>query len=153
MKLPALTIWQPWASLIVAGCKPYEFRTWPASRHLWGQRIAIHAAARPVRKAEVAEWLLRLRGPDAGSTALIREPAVEEKVTGLLPLGVVLGTALLGEPRRGSEIVEEFGGPPSNPAREQHSDWGWPLTDIEPFNEPVPARGAQGFWMWERADS
>jgi hypothetical protein len=25
------------------------------------------------------------------------------------------------EPRRGSEIVEEFGGPPSNAAREQHS--------------------------------
>ena len=27
MTLPALTIWQPWASLIMAGCKPYEFRT------------------------------------------------------------------------------------------------------------------------------
>ena len=65
MTLSALTIWQPWASLIMAGCKPYEFRTWPAPRHLWGKRIAIHAAARPVRKAEVAEWLLRPRGHDA----------------------------------------------------------------------------------------
>ena len=157
MKLPALTIWQPWASLIMAGCKPFEFRTWPAPRHLWGQRIAIHAAARPVRRAEVAEWLLRLRSPDAWSTALIREPAIEilEKVhasPGILPRGVVLGTALLGKPRPGSEIVEGFGGPPSNAAREQHSHWGWPLTAIEPFNEPVPARGAQGFWMWERAN-
>jgi hypothetical protein len=157
MKLPALTIWQPWASLIMAGCKPYEFRTWRAPCHLWGERIAIHAATRPVRKAEVAEWLLRLRGHNAWSTALIREPAIEilEKVhasPGILPRGVVLGTAILGEPRRGSEIVEEFGGPPSNAAREQHSHWGWPLTGIEPFNEPVPARGAQGFWMWERAD-
>ena len=49
----------------------------PAPRHLWGERIAIHAAARPVRKAEVAEWLLRLCSPDAWSTALIREPAIE----------------------------------------------------------------------------
>jgi hypothetical protein len=142
----------------MAGCKPYEFRPWPAPRHLWGERIAIHAAARPVRKAEVAEWLLRLRGPDAWSTALIREPAIEilERVhasPGMLPLGAVLGTALLGEPRRGSEIVEEFGGPPSNAARDQHSHWGWPLTATEPFNEPVPARGAQGFWVWERANA
>jgi hypothetical protein len=82
----------------------------------------------------VAEWLLRLRGPDAWSTALVREPAIEilEKVhasPGILPRGVVLGTASLGEPRRGSEIVEEFGGPPSN------------------------AAGAQGFWMWEGSTS
>jgi hypothetical protein len=47
MKLPALTIWQPWTSLIMAGCKAYEFRTWRAPRHLWGKRIAILAAARP----------------------------------------------------------------------------------------------------------
>src|SRR5215212_4411090 len=125
MTLPGLTIWQPWATLVMAGCKPYEFRTWPAPCHLWGQRIAVHAAARPVRKAEVAEWLLRLRGPDAWSTALIREPAIEILETvhaspGMLPLGAVLGTARLGEPRRSSEIVEEFGGPPSNAARDQH---------------------------------
>ena len=118
MKLPALTIWQPWASLIIAGCKPYEFRPWPAPGRLWGQRIAIHAAARPVRKAEVAEWLLRLRGPDAWSTALIREPAIAilarvHASPGILPRGVVLGTAILGEPRPGGEIVEELGGPPS----------------------------------------
>ena len=158
MKLPALTIWQPWATLVMAGCKPYEFRTWPPPRHLWGKRIAIHAAARRVRKAEVAEWLLRLRGPDAWSTALIREPATEilERVhasPGMLPLGAVLGTALLGEPRPGSGIVEEFGGPASNAARERHSHWGWPLMAIEPFDEPLPARGAYGFWMWERAKS
>ena len=98
----------------MAGCKPFEFRTWRTPRHIWGKRIAIHAAARPVRKAKVAEWLLRLRAYDAWSTALIRERAIEilEKAQaspGLLPRGVVLGTAILGEPRRGSEIVEEFG--------------------------------------------
>ena len=37
--------------------------------------------------------------------------------------------------------------------REQHSHHGWPLTGIEPFSEPVPTRGAQGFWMWERSRS
>ena len=152
--MPALTIWQPWASLIMAGCKPYEFRGWVPPRALWGQRIAIHAAARPVRRSEVAEWLMRLRGPDAWTTATHGEPAIEilEKVhasPGILPLGVVLGTAILGVPKRGSEIVQEFGGPPSNSARAQHSNWGWPLTPVEHFEPPVPAKGAQGFWTWE----
>jgi ASCH domain len=158
MRIPALTIWQPWASLIVAGCKPYEFRGWRPPPHLVGRRIAIHAAARPIRKAEVAEWLLRLRGPDAWSAAMPREAAIAllEKVhasPGMLPLGAVLGTARLGEPRRGSEVVAEFGGPPPNAARDGHSNWGWPLTDVERFEPPVPTRGAQGFWTWDSSRS
>lgn len=49
----ALTIWQPWASLIAAGAKPFEWRSWPAHRGLVGRRIAIHAGARPPRKSEI----------------------------------------------------------------------------------------------------
>ena len=62
---------------MMAGCKPYEFRGWVPPRALWGQRIAIHAAARPVRKSEVAEWLIQLRGPNAWAAAMHREPAIE----------------------------------------------------------------------------
>lgn len=41
----ALTLTQPWASLVVLGEKRYETRSWrpPAARI--GERIAIHAAA------------------------------------------------------------------------------------------------------------
>src|SRR5215212_7204780 len=46
MKLLALTIWQPWATLVIADCKPYEFRTWPAPRPLWGKRS--RSTPRPV---------------------------------------------------------------------------------------------------------
>jgi ASCH domain. len=51
--MKALTIWQPWASLIIAGAKPYEFRGWRAPRSLIGQRIVIHAAARKIDMEEV----------------------------------------------------------------------------------------------------
>ena len=44
--MKALTLWQPWASLVIAGAKPYEFRSWSPPRWLIGQRIVIHAAAR-----------------------------------------------------------------------------------------------------------
>lgn len=46
----ALTIWQPWASLIAAGCKPYEWRGWRVPRNMIGRRIGIHAGARRVHR-------------------------------------------------------------------------------------------------------
>lgn len=45
----ALTLWQPWASLIALGVKTIETRSWKAPDALIGQRIAIHAAKRPAK--------------------------------------------------------------------------------------------------------
>lgn len=42
--MKAISLWQPWASLIACGVKPYETRHWAPPRELIGQRIAIHAA-------------------------------------------------------------------------------------------------------------
>ena len=39
-RLKAITIWQPWAELIIRGFKQYETRSWPT--HYRG-KIAIHA--------------------------------------------------------------------------------------------------------------
>lgn len=44
--MKALTLWQPWASLMAEGVKSIETRSWRAPDALIGQRIAIHAAAR-----------------------------------------------------------------------------------------------------------
>ena len=51
--MKALTLHQPWASLIVEGFKPREFRVWAAPQALVGQRIVIHAAKRPMRGVEL----------------------------------------------------------------------------------------------------
>lgn len=29
-----------------------------------------------------------------------------------------------------------------------HEFRGWPLTEIQPFDSPIPRRGMQGFWEW-----
>lgn len=60
--MKALTIWQPWATLVAIGAKPYEFRSWQPPGWLVGQRIAIHAGARPVKPREVIDLVQRLRG-------------------------------------------------------------------------------------------
>src|SRR5712671_3817606 len=42
--MKAISLWQPWASLIACGAKPFETRHWAPPRELIGQSIAIHAA-------------------------------------------------------------------------------------------------------------
>jgi hypothetical protein len=152
--MKAITIWQPWASLIMAGAKPYEFRSWPATRALRGQRIAIHAGARPVKRVEMVDLLTRGLSSEAWTTALkldIALPLLDRWLTspGQLPLSSILGTATLGEPRRAFDIVSEFGARLNDSDRSEHCNWAWPLTDIEVFKPFVPARGAQGFWDWK----
>src|SRR5882724_7045194 len=41
--LKAISLWQPWASLMADGQKKIETRHWPAPAYLVGQPLAIHA--------------------------------------------------------------------------------------------------------------
>lgn len=154
--MKAITIWQPWASLIMHRVKPYEFRGWPAPHSLHGQRIAIHAGARPVKRAELAGLIRRLVGPLAWTTGLKPDAyaLLQEWHTspGILPRSCVLGSALLGQPVPAHEIVHEFGGFMNDSDRDEHANWAWPLRAVESFIPPIEARGAQGFWNFnERA--
>jgi hypothetical protein len=79
--MKAITVWQPWASLILIGAKPYEFRTSPYTRYVnppkVGERIALHAAARPVRRSEVLDLIGRLEGGDPEvNPCLVRDIAL-----------------------------------------------------------------------------
>lgn len=142
--MKALTIWQPWATLIIAGAKPYEFRGYPLPKYLRGQRSVIHAGVRPIKIAEVRALLWQILGSDRGS-GLIPEkarPILESVLHGrALPLGCGLGTVQWGEPQRATDLY-----PDSD--RADHHKWGWPVSDIKPFEPFVPCRGAQGFWTW-----
>lgn len=165
--MKALTIWQPWASLIIAGAKPYEFRGWRAPRSLIGQRIVIHAAAKKIDGQEAsALWhiLINRNACDelalaAAETCLHPDHALpilgrawmpfREK----LPMSAGIGTAIIGEPRLGTEIAEEFGVHRANDSdRDQHANWGWPMLEVEAWETPIPMRGAQGFWNWPTPD-
>ncbi|MBK5957418.1 hypothetical protein CCR97_04235 [Rhodoplanes elegans] len=67
-----ITVWQPWASLIAIGAKPYEFRERPYSHYInppvEGERIGIHAAVRRMRLPEVSTLIWQLAAADPGST-------------------------------------------------------------------------------------
>lgn len=161
--MKALTIWQPWASLIIVGAKPYEFRSWRPPASIIGQRIVIHASAKKIDGVMASElyYLLLYRNEcdtikaAAAETCLFAEKALP--ILGAawmpyrqkLPIACGLGTAIVGEPRLGTEIAEEFGVLRANDSdRDEHANWGWPMLDIEVWPEPVPMKGKQGLWNW-----
>lgn len=150
MKVPTITVWQPWASLIAASAKPYEWRGWPAPARFVGHRIAIHAGARKVHREEIAALLLDIEREGEAATSLNvakARPLLQAWHTspGMLPLSSVLCTARLGVPITAEQYARAFKG---DSDRVDHSRWGWPLTEIEPLEPFVPAKGAQGFWSW-----
>lgn len=134
--MKALTIWQPWASMIMAGVKPFEFRSWRPPRATIGQRIVIHAGARPVSPRQLAEIQFQL---DSDASTLRLKPGAFDimdlawRNRDALPLGAGLGTAVVGEPVR----------------QDGWDNWGWPMLEIQPFQRPLPRKGAQGLWNWE----
>ncbi|OAI22896.1 hypothetical protein A1351_20220 [Methylosinus sp. R-45379] len=157
--MKALTIWQPWCSLIIVGAKPYEFRSWEAPRSVVGQRIALHAGARKVKREEIANLILRLKGDNRWTTGLRPEIALPflEKWhahPGSLPLSCILGTALLGAPRRAGHIAHEFGGAFINDSeRDEYANFAWPMLDLRVSNDLRPVKGAQGFFNCDYSEA
>ncbi|MET4199111.1 hypothetical protein ABIA95_003110 [Bradyrhizobium sp. LA8.1] len=158
----ALTVYQPWATLIILGAKPHEFRDWmftdkPHLARLVGKRIVIHASARRPPLVELEDLLDRIDGGESALDARIAGPVVSQMLAALrahgkhanlhmAPLSVALGSAVIGEPR---SVLDIFKGTPiADSARLDHSLYGWPLSDIKRFETPIPSAGAQGFWNW-----
>jgi hypothetical protein len=151
--MKCLTVWQPWASMIVLGIKPYEFRGWAAPKWVQGQRIGIHAGARLTRRTEVDELLDGLRMEKAGMglpTTLQVDAAIaflEEVIVGHcmgLPTSAVIGTSTIGRPVLAKDLAELR----ADSDRVDHTKWAWPMLDVQRALPPRPATGAQGFWNW-----
>lgn len=153
--MKALTVYQCWASLIILGAKPYEFRGHDyrkRNRYIEGKRIVIHAAARAIVRAEVEDIVLRISEGTSALVPKIAEPLLARLLlspdcTGVLELSAGLGTAVLGKP---VTVTELFAGT-ADSDRLDHSKWAWPLTDVRPFKTPIPCRGFQGFWDWRNS--
>ena len=134
-----ISLWQPHASLMFAyyegvRCKPDETRHWPFPASLRGRRVVMHAAQRRVTRdeaeSELGDLCADLWGPDWRTS---------------LPYGAYLGDVLFEQALRMSEhpplhALDELCGY-WTPAR-----WAWRTSDPQPFAEPIPGKGQQGFW-------
>lgn len=139
--MKCLSVWQPWASLIISGHKRIETRSWLPPHSIHGKRIAI-AATKTVRR----EQRLAL----AEETFQLHYSATGLPPVGQLPMGCILGTVVIEGWRKIDNILledldmqeEAFG--IYGPGR-----YAWFLRDPEPLPQPIPVRGGQGLWNWD----
>lgn len=128
--MQAITLWQPYATLIAVGAKKYETRSW-ATRYRGD--LVIHAAAK--RDHEIMD-LLRLVRSDIARFGVHLPP---------LTYGAALCIVRLADCIPATFVPEE---------EQRFGDFGygryaWLLTDVRVFEKPIPVRGKQGFWEWE----
>lgn len=136
----ALSLTQPWATLVVTGQKKIETRSWRTSHR---GELGIHASKTFPRSAKALCSEEPFRG------ALYRESfrAVED-----LPVGCLLGTVRVFDcistdnVRRGATDAgaREWAFGDYGPGR-----WAWVLTDAVMFEWPVPMKGALSLWRTE----
>jgi hypothetical protein len=131
----ALSIWQPWASLIAIGAKTIETRHWEPSFALIGQRIAIHASK--------TDRELRLCSYEPFDRFVPN--------AGLLPLGAVIATARLhmvvpitAQNVRGLRETPELTAQEAAFGDYTPGRFGWMLADVQRLDRPLRWRGAQG---------
>lgn len=144
MSVYALTIWQPWASLVIEGAKPFEFRGHALPRHIRGKRVVIHAAKRPARTAEIQDAIKRIErghldGMIAAKALDILDRAWRREPD--LPHACALGTAVIA----GSTPCNLLFPDDRAASPERH---GWQMMLVRKWREPVPRSGLQGFWLW-----
>ena len=147
-KLSAVTLHQPWASLILAGAKRFETRGWAPPKSLVGRRIGVHAGQKLVRDlpSDVAAAVAGALGSDWAETA----PRGRLICTALLEGAWRTGEAL-GDGRRAlAETLE--GSPTLASFREDlfgdysEGRWIWLLRGVRAI-APAPAvRGLQKVW-------
>lgn len=172
--MKAISLWQPWASLIACGAKPYETRSWSPPRGLIGQPIAIHAAKKIDKgAAQFAEDLCYGQNENGGfKLADQLEDSYDQCPDELLgrfgnatmPIGCVVCIVVLDAAFQLGEPAEAF--PAARVVRRYTSRlmpecftvryddfgdyapgrWAWLLRDVKPLNPPPAAKGAQGFF-------
>ena len=128
--IKAISLWQPWASLMVAGVKLHETRHWPTA---YRGPIAIHAAK-----------TLDLAGaPDALCAAVFGQDWRDS-----LPRGAVLGVGNLSQCRKAETVADRLTRADLASGNFAHGRFAWRVDDLRRLTQPIPLLGRQGLFNW-----
>lgn len=128
----ALSLQQPWATLVAIGAKGYETRSW---RSGYRGELAIHASkAYPYwcRELELLEYF---------AEALVREPRP-------LPTGAIVALAELADCRKIVRDPDSFLDDPAEAAFGDHTPgrFAWRLINVRKLRTPIPIKGSLSLW-------
>ena len=146
--IPALSLHQPWASLVILGYKAIETRDWPPPPGIIGSRLAIHATQtltdHRIEDAPSEEWRRIIAAYNRELEECLGTDWRRE-----LPRGAMLGTVKLAGRRR----VETSSDLPESRRELLFGEYGtgrwlWLLEDPVPFDTPIRTRGNRKVWWW-----
>lgn len=156
--MKALSLWQPWASLVAIGAKRIETRSW---RTNYRGAVAIHASkryGRNLRGLVNAEPFHSALSPHFGET----DDRSGSNSWLVLPLGAILAVSKILDCIPTDKIkhlrkttAEGFDGTWSVTPQEwdfgdySSGRWAWILGEPKMLAEPIPAKGSLGLWEWE----
>lgn len=145
--MKAITIKQPWASLIVHGIKDIENRSWACPWKYIGHRVLIHASGKPVE----------MRNPNSVFTKAQWDSLPVEFQRKIICAEGIVNSAIIGSvekigcsinhPSKWAEKTDNSKGHYENPI------YNWVLANPILFPEPIPTKGKLSFWEYENINS
>lgn len=146
--MKAITVLQPWASLLATGRKKIETRSWKTN---YRGEILIHAGKNDVYDIQ--------KGDKGVYSNIIGESYLLEAVNELrngpdgIQFGAIIGKCTLVSCVQIDEEIEKTVRE-ETPAEYEFGDftperYAWIMADPVMFEKPIPAKGMQGIWNWE----
>lgn len=139
-KIRTISLWQPWATLVVIGAKTIETRGWNTTHR--GQ-LAIHAAQHDT----IGQRELCQCEPFRGELLKAGYKSFEE-----LPLGAIIGRCELSDTLsidNNQDLMPSVGTFERAFGDYSAGRFAWRMVNPQQFVKPIPARGRQGFWIWQ----
>ena len=134
----ALTVWQPWATLIAEGHKKIETRSW--NTNIRGA-VAIHSAKKPIK--EVIKLMTQ-------ESIRIVSNLLYPFTLSRLPIGHILAVGNLVDCKPIDEAFIETLSADELPLGDYTiGRYAWIFKDIRHLPSPILTRGGQGFWEWK----
>ena len=135
MTLKALSLTQPWASLVVLGIKKIETRSWRTS---YRGVLVIHAAKGFPR------WARDLCGDYPWSLALTNHGLSRPEE---LPVGALLGAVMVQNCLQTTSDLQAVLSDEERQLGDYAPDrFAWQLSHALRFPRPIPCKGALGLW-------
>jgi activating signal cointegrator 1 len=145
----ALTLWQPWASLIALAEKKVETRSWATK---YRGPLAIHAAAKlPPKWLGVSRHEIEFRDEIADCFNARRDADdrcglhVDDAIRAL-PYGAVLCVVNLVAVHETGEVYDDLDRREQIFGNYEDGRFAWFFEDVERFEKPIPAKGNRLLW-------
>lgn len=137
MRVKAVTLWDPWGTLIALEEKLYETRSWATN---YRGPLAIHVAQR--WKVDQLHYLRH----EPFRSVLERHGFLEK---GDFPLGCVVAVVDLTAVYRTEDMRASLGDQEFTFGNYGNGRFAWKFSNVRRLPEPVPAEGKQRLWWWD----